>query len=67
MTIHFQDEIIMDIFSRLSVRTILRFKCVLKSWKTIICEPYFKMKHQRHTMNFKKLLLGQWCYNNQYK
>ncbi|XP_049382556.1 putative F-box protein At1g47790 isoform X2 [Solanum stenotomum] len=56
MTIHFQDEII------ISVRSILRFKCVSKLWKTIICEPYFKMTNQRHAMNFKKILLGQWCY-----
>ncbi|PHT30839.1 hypothetical protein CQW23_27176 [Capsicum baccatum] len=45
MEIHFQEEIIMDILTKLPVRSLLRFKCVSKFWKTLICDPYFKGKH----------------------
>ncbi|KAM3201726.1 putative F-box protein [Capsicum annuum] len=45
MEIHFQEEIIMDILTKLPVFSLLRYKCVSKFWKTLICDPYFKGKH----------------------
>ncbi|PHT97563.1 hypothetical protein BC332_33519 [Capsicum chinense] len=49
--VHLQDEIIMDILSRLPVLALLRFKCVSKCWMTLISEPYFTLKHLYHTKN----------------
>lgn len=37
-------EIIMNILTRLPVKSVLRFKCVTNSWKELISEPYFKKK-----------------------
>ncbi|PHU00101.1 hypothetical protein BC332_29888 [Capsicum chinense] len=51
MDIHFLDEILMDILSRLPVRSLLRFKGVSKLWKTLINEPLFKVKHLNHAKN----------------
>ncbi|PHT27132.1 hypothetical protein CQW23_33271 [Capsicum baccatum] len=46
-----QEEIIMEILSRLPVRSLLRFKCVSKCWKTLISEPYFTLKHRNRAKN----------------
>ncbi|KAK6772723.1 hypothetical protein RDI58_027961 [Solanum bulbocastanum] len=51
MGIHFDKEIITEILSRLPVRSIFRFKCVLKSWMALISEPCFMMKHLNHAKN----------------
>ncbi|MCD7446067.1 hypothetical protein HAX54_031550 [Datura stramonium] len=59
--IDFQEEILRDILSRLPVLPLLRFKCVSKFWKTLISDPYFNMKHQRHhenDLNSQKLLVA---------
>ncbi|XP_060190862.1 putative F-box protein At1g50870 [Lycium barbarum] len=60
MGVGFQEEILLDILSRLSVLPLLRFKCVSKFWKTLISDPYFIMKHQSHhknDLNSQKLLV----------
>ncbi|XP_059285777.1 F-box protein CPR1-like [Lycium ferocissimum] len=51
MGMHLQEEITMDILSRLPVQSLLRFKCVSKFWMTLISEPYFMMKHLHHAKN----------------
>ncbi|KAM3339245.1 hypothetical protein P3S68_029114 [Capsicum galapagoense] len=54
-----QEEILMDILSRLPVRSLLRFKCVSKFWMALISEPYFTTKHFNHVKNnqsFEKML-----------
>ncbi|XP_059280934.1 F-box/kelch-repeat protein At3g23880-like isoform X1 [Lycium ferocissimum] len=60
MGIGFQEEILLDILSRLPMLPLLRFKCVSKFWKTLISDPYFIMKHQSHhknDLNSQKLLV----------
>ncbi|PHT60858.1 hypothetical protein T459_35291 [Capsicum annuum] len=49
--VHLQEEIIMDILSRLPVLSLLRFKCVSKCWMTLISEPYFTLKHLNRAKN----------------
>ncbi|KAJ8533037.1 hypothetical protein K7X08_015926 [Anisodus acutangulus] len=52
----------MEILSRLPVRSLLRFKCVSKFWEAFIADPYFKMKHQIHAkndQNSQKILISQ--------
>ncbi|KAM3198799.1 hypothetical protein P3L10_034464 [Capsicum annuum] len=51
MGIHFNEEIVVDILSRLPVRSLLRFKCVSKIWMALISEPYFTMKHLKLAKN----------------
>jgi len=41
------EELIEEILLRLPVRSLLRFKCVCKSWKTLIFEPGFTKSHLR--------------------
>ncbi|XP_009620338.1 F-box protein CPR1-like [Nicotiana tabacum] len=64
MEIHIQkDEILIDILTRLPVKSLVRFKCVSESWNTLISEPYFKKKHLNHAKyqpNSQKLLFSQW-------
>ncbi|KAM3283405.1 hypothetical protein P3S67_027050 [Capsicum chacoense] len=58
--VHFEEGIIMNILSRLPVRTLHQFKCVSKFWNALISDPYFKMKHFKHAKNdrnFQKFLI----------
>ncbi|XP_060172027.1 F-box/kelch-repeat protein At3g23880 [Lycium barbarum] len=60
--IHFQEEIIMEILNRLSVRSLQRFKCVSPFWKALISDHFFKMKHlnrAKNDLNSPKLLAAQ--------
>nr|XP_016515925.1 PREDICTED: putative F-box protein At3g16210 [Nicotiana tabacum] len=36
---------------QVTARSLLRFNCVSKSWKTLISEPYFARKHLNHAKN----------------
>ncbi|PHT67110.1 hypothetical protein T459_31535 [Capsicum annuum] len=49
--IHFNEEIVVDILSRLPVRSLLRFKCVSKFWMALISEPCFTLKHLKLAKN----------------
>jgi F-box interacting protein len=40
--------ILMDIFARLPVKTLLQFMCVCKSWYAIIKDPIFITNHVKH-------------------
>lgn len=39
------DEIIADVLSRLPVKSLMRFRCVCKSWRTLISNPQFIKMH----------------------
>lgn len=62
MGIEFKDDnTIMEILSRLSMRSLQRFKCVSPFWKSITSDHYFKMKHHNHAKNdqsSRKLLVA---------
>ncbi|XP_059307854.1 F-box protein CPR1-like isoform X2 [Lycium ferocissimum] len=64
MGIQSKEDIIMEILSKLPVRSLLRFKCVSKFWKALIIDPYFKKKHFNHAKNdgnSQKLLISLLC------
>ncbi|XP_075108748.1 F-box/kelch-repeat protein At3g06240-like [Nicotiana tabacum] len=66
-TLHIQEEVIIDILSRLSVKSLLRFKCVSESWNTLISEPYFKKMHiniHAKNQNSQKMLISQMSHND---
>ncbi|KAM3289109.1 F-box protein like [Capsicum chacoense] len=53
----------MEILSRLPVRSLLRFKCVLKFRMALISEPYFTLKHlnrAKNDQNSQRFLVSQW-------
>lgn len=50
-------ELIEQIFSRLPVKTLVRFKCISKSWRDIIGSPDFIQKHLTH-FSSHSLILG---------
>ncbi|KAG5594095.1 hypothetical protein H5410_035327 [Solanum commersonii] len=55
-------DVVTEIFIRLFVWSLLRFKCVSKLWVTLISDPYFKMKHLNHAKNdenSQKILVNQ--------
>ncbi|KAG5574822.1 hypothetical protein H5410_054956 [Solanum commersonii] len=62
--VQFPEEILVNILSRLPVRSLVRFKSVSKFWTTLISDPYFTMKHLNHAKNdqdSQKLLIYQRC------
>jgi hypothetical protein len=56
------DELIIEILSRLPVKTLMQIKCVCKSWKTLVSDdPSFVKLHLKQSpRNTHLLLLPQW-------
>ncbi|XP_028796858.1 putative F-box only protein 9 [Neltuma alba] len=51
------DDITANILKRLTVRCILRFRCVCKRWKNLIKSPSFIEAHLQHSSNQRTVLL----------
>ncbi|XP_058210373.1 F-box protein CPR1-like [Rhododendron vialii] len=53
------DDIILDVLSRLPVVSLSRFRCVSKSWRSLISHPHFIKTHLNRSTNDKheRLLL----------
>ncbi|XVF38114.1 hypothetical protein REPUB_Repub20aG0070600 [Reevesia pubescens] len=47
-------EIIVEILSNLPVESLLRFRCVCKSWKSLTIDPFFIKKHLKNVQNDPK-------------
>ncbi|KAK9994103.1 hypothetical protein SO802_023806 [Lithocarpus litseifolius] len=45
---HLPDEIVLEILARLPVKSVLRFRCVCKSWYSFISDPNFISTHLNH-------------------
>ena len=43
--LHFPDEIVLEILTRLPVNSLLRFRCVCKNWYSYITNPNFISTH----------------------
>ncbi|XVE58619.1 hypothetical protein DITRI_Ditri04bG0184000 [Diplodiscus trichospermus] len=50
----FPEEIIAEVLSCLPVESLLRFRCVSRSWKSLITDPFFVKKHLKKTQNDPK-------------
>ncbi|QCE15608.1 F-box/kelch-repeat protein At3g23880-like [Vigna unguiculata] len=51
-------ELVIEILLRLPVKSLFRFKCVCKSWLSLLSDPHFATSHfQRPTANTARLLL----------
>ncbi|KAF7830859.1 putative F-box protein [Senna tora] len=48
---HLPEDILADILRRLPLRTLARFRCVSKSWRSLFADPFFVRTH----LNFLKL------------
>ncbi|KAL2553623.1 F-box protein CPR30 [Forsythia ovata] len=48
------EDLVMDVLSRLRVKSLLRFRSVSKSWRTLIDSPSFIKMHMELSMKMKK-------------
>nr|XP_018621971.2 putative F-box protein At1g32420 isoform X1 [Nicotiana tomentosiformis] len=51
----FPREIIINILSRLPVKTLLQFRCVCKPWRKLISKPNFVATHFRHSSSLQPI------------
>ncbi|XP_022722824.1 F-box/kelch-repeat protein At3g23880 isoform X2 [Durio zibethinus] len=47
-------ELIVEILSNLPVKSLLRFRCVCRSWNSLITDPFFVKKHLQKAQNDPK-------------
>ncbi|KAK7363689.1 hypothetical protein VNO77_05840 [Canavalia gladiata] len=47
-TVQLPQELIIEILLKLPVKSLFRFKCVCKSWLSLICDPHFALSHYDH-------------------
>ncbi|XP_023918879.1 putative F-box protein At5g42430 [Quercus suber] len=48
------DDVVLNILGRLPVKSVIRFRCVSKSWDSSITTPYFISTHLNHNNNNNK-------------
>ena len=48
---HLPDEVLTEILHRLSVKSLIRLRCVSKSWKFLITNPAFIDSHLTHSLS----------------
>ncbi|KAM7503207.1 hypothetical protein LguiB_002111 [Lonicera macranthoides] len=57
MSDYLPEEVLVDIFSRLPVKTLIQVRCVCKQWFSLISNPNFATAHIDKTKNSDKLIL----------
>ena len=51
MSDYLSDEVLIEILHRLSVKSLIRLRCVSKSWKSLIATPAFIDSHLTHSLS----------------
>ncbi|ESR38727.1 hypothetical protein CICLE_v10027518mg, partial [Citrus x clementina] len=51
------DDIMVEILSRLPVKSLIRLRCVCKSWYAFIKNPSFVSKHLKHDVNTRLIVI----------
>ena len=51
MSDYIPDEVLIEILQRLSVKSLIRLRCVSKSWKSLIATPAFIDSHLTHSLS----------------
>ncbi|KAA8526247.1 hypothetical protein F0562_008550 [Nyssa sinensis] len=64
MSDYFPREILVDILVRLPVKSLLRFRCVCKSWCSLIESPIFLATHLNQSINNTHLLIRYFSVNH---
>ena len=57
-------DVVFDILTRLPVKSLIRFRCVSKSWYSTITNPIFITTHLNHNLNQPKSLVSNTHDNN---
>ncbi|KAM7463353.1 hypothetical protein LguiA_031474 [Lonicera macranthoides] len=57
---HFPEELTMEILSRLPIKSLMRFKCVSKSWRNLILSSEFATDHFNHSKNKRHFHIYQY-------
>ncbi|KAL6144086.1 hypothetical protein ACLB2K_054781 [Fragaria x ananassa] len=42
------EDVVVEIFARLPVKTLMRFRCVCTTWRSLIADPHFVKKHMKY-------------------
>ncbi|XP_059635036.1 F-box protein CPR1-like [Cornus florida] len=61
------NDVVMDILSRLPVKSLVRFKCVSKSWLTLFTDPYFVKMHLNRSYEPNKKQLVFSCHIKEWR
>ena len=61
------DELITEVLSFLPVRSLMRLKCVCKSWKTLISDSTFVKLHLKRSARIKHLAIFSKAYKHSSK
>jgi hypothetical protein len=62
MSEYVPDEVVVDILQRLPVKSVIRFRCVSKSWNSLITSPAFVHSHLNQSIpNNNNLLIVRHC------
>ncbi|XP_020104093.1 putative F-box protein At3g52320 [Ananas comosus] len=61
------DELISEVLVRLPVKSLLRFRCVSRTWRSLISDPHLIESHHRRSQQHPLALVREWNLNGDNK